>query len=116
MAVEARACRLAIMPEWQGASVGLRFLNAVCERWRRGENRYGKPMPTLLHTSHLGLAVALRRDPAWTQVSATLCGDNEARSIQTLARSAARHGKKAAGSGFGGYFRAVQGFRYLGLE
>lgn len=45
-----------------------------------------------------------------------MCADNEARSIQTLAASAARKGKKAAGSGFGGHFRAVQGFRYLGLE
>jgi len=31
---EARACRLVVMPEWQGAGVGLRFLDAVCERWR----------------------------------------------------------------------------------
>lgn len=71
-------------------------------------------MPTLFHTSHPKLAVALHRDPAWTQVSATLCGDNKARSILTLAASAARKGKKAAGSGFGGHIRAVQEFRYLG--
>lgn len=78
---------LVVMPEWQDAGVGMRFLNAVCERWRRGQNRYGKPMPTLFHTSHLGLAAALRRDPAWAQVSATLCGDNKAacrRSPQAL--------------------------------
>ncbi|MBK9341002.1 MAG: hypothetical protein IPN04_10650 [Rhodoferax sp.] len=37
--VEARACRLVVMPEWQGAGVGLRFLDAVCERWRLGQNR-----------------------------------------------------------------------------
>lgn len=60
--VEARACRLVVMPEWQGAGVGMRFLNAICDLWRRGENRYGKPMPTLFHTSHPGLAAALRRD------------------------------------------------------
>lgn len=64
--VEARACRLVVMPEWQGAGVGLRFLNAVCDMWRRGENRYGKPMRTLFHTSHPGLAAALRRSPFWT--------------------------------------------------
>ena len=57
---EARACRLVILPEWQGAGVGLRFLNAVCALWRRGQNRYGKPMRTLFHTSHPGLAAALR--------------------------------------------------------
>ena len=112
--VEARACRLVIMPEWQGAGIGLRFLNAICEQWRRGENRYRKPMPTLFHTSHPGLAAALRRDPVWTQVSAALCGGSKARCVQSLAKSAAKKGKRAAGSGFGGHFRAVQGFRYLG--
>jgi hypothetical protein len=63
--VEARACRLVVMPEWQGAGVGMRFLNAVCAAWRRGRNRYGRPMLTLFHTSHPGLAAALRRDPLW---------------------------------------------------
>jgi hypothetical protein len=105
-----------IISEWQGAGVGMRFLNAVCEMWRRGENRYGKPMPSLFHTSHPGLAAALRRDPKWTQVSAALCGDNKARCAASLATSAARNGKSSAGSGFGGHFRAVQGFRYLGAE
>lgn len=112
--VEARACRLVIMPEWQGAGLGLRFLNAVCEMWRRGDNRHGKPMPTLFHTSHPGLAAALRRDPAWTQVSAVLCGASKARSAASLAASAARRGGEHVGSGFGGHFRAAQGFRYIG--
>jgi GNAT superfamily N-acetyltransferase len=70
--VEARACRLVVMPEWQGAGVGMGFLNAVCAAWRRGRNRYGRPMLTLFHTSHPGLAAALRRDPLWAQVSARL--------------------------------------------
>jgi GNAT superfamily N-acetyltransferase len=111
---EARACRLVVMPEWQGAGVGLRFLDEVCARWRRGENRYGKPMPALFHTSHPGLAAALRRSPAWTQVSAKLHGDNKARCAASLARSAINAGQRVTGSGFGGHFRAVQGFRYLG--
>lgn len=111
---EARACRLVVMPEWQGAGVGLRFLDAVCERWRLGQNRYEKPMLTLFHTSHPGLASALRRSPRWTQVSAKLVGDSKARSIESLAKSAARNGNASAGSGYGGHFRAVQGFRYLG--
>ena len=25
-----RACRMVVMPEWQGAGVGMRFLNEVC--------------------------------------------------------------------------------------
>lgn len=64
--IEARACRLVVMPEWQGAGIGMRFLNAVCEHWLKGENRYDKPMRTIFHTSHPNLAQALRRDPKWT--------------------------------------------------
>ncbi|MDR2092313.1 MAG: hypothetical protein LBP58_03200 [Azoarcus sp.] len=107
--IEARACRLVVMPEWQGAGVGMRFLNAVCEMWLRGENRYSKPLRTLFHTSHPGLAAALRRDQRWTQVSACLFGSNKARSRQSIGRSRA-----GAKTGYGGHFRAVQGFRYLG--
>lgn len=112
--VEARACRLVVMPEWQGAGVGMRFLNAVCDRWLAGQNRYGLQLRTLFHTSHPGLAAALRRDRKWTQVSAQLLGGNKARSAATLAATARKLGQKRMGSGFGGHFRAVQGFRYLG--
>ncbi|MAA97762.1 MAG: ABC transporter ATP-binding protein [Stappia sp.] len=104
---EARACRLVIMPEWQGAGVGLRFLNALCARWRRGENRFGKPMPTLFHTSHPGLAAALRRHPLWAQVSCALHGGNKVKSEANIRRT------NHAGAGYGGHFRAVQGFRYV---
>jgi GNAT superfamily N-acetyltransferase len=108
--VEARACRLVVMPEWQGAGVGMRFLNAVCAAWRRGRNRYGLPMLTLFHTSHPGLAAALRRDPLWAQVSARLFGQSKARSQATLKSS----GRGAwQGTGLGGHFRAIQGFRYV---
>ena len=113
--MEARACRLVVMPEWQGAGVGMRFLNAVCEAWRLGQNRYSKPMPTLFHTSHPGLAAALRRDANWTQVSAILHGSNKAKWIASINASARREGwAPPGGGGHGGHFRAVQGFRYLG--
>lgn len=113
--IEARACRLVVMPEWQGAGVGMRFLNALCGQWLEGRNRYGRPLRTLFHTSHPGLAAALRRDKRWTQVSAALIGGNYARSRQSLKESNRRLGRHtSAGSGFGGHFRAVQGFRYLG--
>ncbi|UZE21868.1 hypothetical protein LOY67_17635 [Pseudomonas sp. B21-056] len=113
--IEARACRLVVMPEWQGAGVGMRFLNALCGRWLDGRNRYGRPLRTLFHTSHPGLAAALRRDKRWTQVSASLVGGNYARSRQSLVESNRRLGRHSGnGSGFGGHFRAVQGFRYLG--
>lgn len=110
--LEARACRLVVMPEWQGAGVGMRFLNAVCGAWRRGRNRYRRPMPTLFHTSHPGLAAALRRDPNWAQISAELYGGAKLRSRASIARSGG-----IDKGGYGGHFRAVQGFRYVeGIE
>ena len=115
--VEARACRLVITPEWQGAGVGIRFLNTICDMWRRGENRYENPMPTLFHTSHPGLAAALRHSTLWTQVSARLYGESKERSANAITASRKRNGtfqKHGVGSGYGGHFRAVQGFRYLG--
>jgi len=116
--VEARACRLVVMPEWQGAGVGLRFLDAICDRWLAGQNRYAKPMRTLFHTSHPGLAAALRRSGKWTQVSGSLHGDNKLRGAASLAKSAERKGKPRSpgSSAYGGHFRAVQGFRYLGAD
>ena len=110
----ARACRLVILPEWQGAGIGMRFLNAVCEMWRYGQNRYGKPMPTFFHTSHPGLAAALRRDRSWRQTGAVLHGVNKARSRATMAASS-RRGRVTAVAGYGGHFRAVQSFKYAGV-
>lgn len=109
--LEARAYWLVIMPEGKGAGVSIRFLNVVCSEWRWGRNRYGIPMPTLFHNSHPGLAAALRGDPKWAQVSAGLVGDNKLRCAASIAKSA---GQKPSGSGYGGHFRAVQGFHYMG--
>lgn len=116
---EARACRLVVMPEWQGAGVGLNFLNAICQMWLEGNNRYGIRMPTLFHTSHPGLCAALRRSRLWTQVSACLYGGSKARSERSIRASRQRAGtldKLGNATGYGGHFRAVQGFRYLGAE
>jgi len=112
---EARGCRLVVMPEWQGSGVGLRFLNAICQMWLDGENRFRKSMPTLFHTSHPGLCAALRRMPQWVQVSAHLYGGNKARSEASMKKSRSS-GKSTynVGVGYGGHFRAVQGFRYIG--
>jgi ABC-type ATPase involved in cell division len=117
--MEARAGRLVVMPEWQGIGVGLRFLNEVCRLWRFGEDRFGKPMRTLFHTSHPGMAAALRRSKLWTQVSGVLCGDDKVRCTRSLTASAWKFAKGLHGgvaSGYGGHFRAIQGFRYLGEE
>lgn len=115
---EARACRLVVMPEWQGAGIGVRFLNAVCGVQMAGGGRLaGRRVTTIFHTSHPQLCAALRRDPRWVQVSANLHGVDRRKSGSTMRRSATRAGKSsfASGSvGYGGHFRAVQGFRYIG--
>lgn len=113
-----RACRLVVMPEWQGAGVGMRFLNAVCQRQIDGLSRFGDRVKRVyFHTSHPGLAAALRRDKAWRQCSASLVGSSRLKSIQSLKASAARLGSSLehpGTMGFGGHFRAVQGFAYEG--
>ena len=109
-----RATRLVTMPEWQGAGVGTRFLNAIAQYHLDGNGRRNKQLPTYFHTSHPQLCVALRRSDKWVQVSAKLYGDNKSKSIKSHNKSAERQGKKHIGSGFGGHFRAVQGFKYIG--
>lgn len=117
--VEARAARLVVMPEWQGLGIGPRLLNAVCALWRKGDNPYGRPLRTLFHTSHPRLISSLRRDPLWTQVSARLCGDSKQRSKASINNSWVRRGvcqTLGKSTGYGGHFRSIQGFRYLGSE
>jgi len=109
-----RASRLVVMPEWQGAGVGVRFLNMVCEINLRGETRYKKPLPTFFHTSHPGLCAALRRDNKWVQISVSTNGVNKGKSKASLMKSAKSSGIPVIATGYGGHFRAVQGFRYLG--
>lgn len=105
--VEARACRMVVMPEWQGAGIGMRMLNDICARYLRGEGHLKGPATTLFHTSHPGLNAALRRDARWRQVSSSLHGVDRQRSARGL-------GKAQRRGGFGGHLRAVQGWRYVG--
>jgi ABC-type ATPase involved in cell division/GNAT superfamily N-acetyltransferase len=110
--VEARACRLVVMPEWQGAGVGMRFLNEVCQLQLDGRGRLpGRRVTTIFHTSHPGLCGALRRDRKWVQLSAVLHGSNKRRSRRSMVRSG---NGRVSPVGYGDHFRAVQGFRYLG--
>src|SRR5262249_38487672 len=82
--VEARGCRMVVLPEWQGAGIGMRFLNEVCQLQLDGKGRIpGRRMTTIFHSSHPGLCAALRRDPKWAQVSANLFGGNKAKSAET---------------------------------
>lgn len=69
---------------------------------------------TLFHTSHPQLCGALRKSPLWIQKSAHLYGGNKAKSIKTMSSSAAARGERPRNGGFGGHFRAVQGFEYIG--
>lgn len=111
-----RACRLVIMPEWQGAGVGVRFLEAVCARQLKGLNRWQRRVRTMFHTSHPGLCAALRRRPTWRQCSAILYGGNKARSQASLKATHERRGTTpdVKATGWGGHFRAIQGFVYEG--
>lgn len=117
-----RACRMVVMPEWQGAGVGMRFLNWIMENEVTGGGQFGDRVRAgYFHTSHPGLCAALRRDPCWEQVSAVMHGGNKRKSFASIKRShvenQARGGKVIIPSptaGYGGHFRAVQGFRYRG--
>jgi GNAT superfamily N-acetyltransferase len=118
--VEARACRLVTMPEWQGAGVGFRFLNEICALQERGDENArlaGRKTTTLFHTSHPQLCQALRRDKRWRQLTAAMVGTNKKKSTASIHKSQAKSGKGVgAGTGYGGHFRAVQGFRYYGQK
>lgn len=118
-----RACRMVIMPEWQGAGVGLKFLNWLMENEVTGGGQFGDRVRcAYFHTSHPGLSAALRRQPAWEQISAVMHGGHRQKSrasIEKSERAAELAGVeskigKRGNAGYGGHFRAVQGFRYRG--
>lgn len=110
-----RATLLVVMPEWQGIGVGTRFLAAVCEYHLQGRGRCGHKFPVFFHTSHPQLCGALRHSKKWIQTGAHLYGDNKSRSAASMRRSAERMRKtKTAAVGYGGHFRAVQAFKYIG--
>ena len=113
-----RATRLVVMPEWQGVGVGTKFLEAICQYHLEGNGRCGKELKTFFHTSHPQLCNALRRSKKWAQTSANLYGGNKARSKASIAKSHAlkTNPDTITGAGYGGHFRAVQGFKYLGNE
>lgn len=110
-----RATRLVVMPEWQGVGVGTAFLNAICQYHLEGNGRCGHKFPTFFHTSHPQLCGYLRHSKKWGQRSASLFGANKKRSMNSIKKSQKKTSSKTVtGSGYGGHFRAVQGFKYLG--
>ena len=113
--VEARMSRLVVFPEWQGAGVGMRLLNTVAQASFEGRGTSGgRRMTTQFHTSHPGLCAALQRSPYWRRISGSLAGSNKKVSEESIARSALASGRSPATAGYGGHFRAVQGFRFYG--
>ena len=100
-----RATRLVVMPEWQGAGVGTRFLEWVCEYHKTGNGRRGKKFPTLFHTSHPQLIGYLKYSKKWALKSRQLGGSEKSKpSAKCFGRTV----------NAGGHFRAVQGFKYIG--
>ncbi len=108
-----RATRLVVMPEWQGAGVGIRFLNEVCQRQMDGLGRKGHKFGTFFHTTHPQLCMALRRQKEWIYTRSALYGSNKKKSIESIQRTSKAG---VTGTGYGGHFRAVQGFKYIGKQ
>lgn len=108
-----RACRMVVMPEWQGAGVGMKFLNEVCRLQFTDANQWNdRTKAVYFHTSHPGLCAALRRDKLWVQVSQMMGGGNKGKSMNSIRSSQAKNKSKQTGSaGYGGHHRAVQGFK-----
>lgn len=109
-----RACRLVVMPEWQGAGVGMRFLNEVCKIQMTSAKFAARTRAVYFHTSHPGLCAAIRRDKKWVQCSQALFGGNKQKSFRSISRSAALQKRPTVTAGYGGHFRAVQGFKFIG--
>lgn len=127
-----RATRLVVMPEWQGAGVGTKFLEWVCQYHKESHGRCSKRYPTLFHTSHPQLIGFLKFSKRWVLKSQQMFGGNRVKSRDSINKAhrgekatAIKYGsgshKKGLGSsnastGYGGHFRAVQGFKFLGNE
>lgn len=112
-----RATRLVTMPEWQGAGVGSKFLNFIAQYHLDGNGRGGHKYVTYFHTSHPQLCAYLRHSQKWVQVSAVLYGGNKKKSGESIIKSQKRKKSKfICGTGYGGHFRAVQGFKYIGEQ
>jgi GNAT superfamily N-acetyltransferase len=108
-----RATRLVVMPEWQGAGVGTAFLNEVMQYHLEGNGRCQRKYHTFFHTSHPQLCGYLRHSKKWIQTGAMLYGSNKKRSNASMTKTG---NGKVTGCGYGGHFRAVQSFKYLGYE
>jgi hypothetical protein len=107
-----RACRLVILPEWQGAGIGLRFLDAIARNELAGGGRFRNRVERVFfHTSHPGLNAALDRSSSWERVSAKLHGAHKGKTAASIRRTTRSAVLKTQSGGWGGHFRAVTGWR-----
>ena len=104
-----RLTRLVVMPEWQGAGVGTKFLDYVAEYHKAGKGRCNKVLPCMFHTSHPQLIGYLNASKKWVLKSQQMFGGNKVSSSSSMAAAG-----NATLLGYGGHFRAVQGFKYIG--
>lgn len=104
----ARACRLVVAPEWQGAGLGGRFLDMMAQRELDGRGWVGKPANTYFHTAHPALVAALRRNRNWVQMSQFVAGR---KSGTLVLKSRGLENRRIPG-----HWRAVTGWKYLGPE
>ena len=107
------------MPEWQGAGVGTRFLEYVMQYHLEGNGRCNREYPTFFHSSHPQLCGYLRNAKKWKQTNAILHGSNKARSIASIQKTGkgminSAGKRRVPKTGYGGHFRAIQAFKYIG--
>jgi tRNA(Met) C34 N-acetyltransferase TmcA len=108
-----RATRLAVMPEWQGAGVGTKFLEWICEYHKEGNGRCNRKLPTFFHTSHPQLIGYLSASKKWVLKSQQMYG---AKKVANKSKDKKGDMGAAPQTGYGGHFRAVQGFKYIGSK
>ena len=102
-----RMTRLVTMPEWQGAGVGMTFLNWVAEYHLQGYGRKNKKLRPVFHTSHPQLIQALRHSPLWVQTSARMFAPRPKKKNPSATGTVGTYGAN---------LRAIQGFQYIGGE
>ena len=109
-----RATRLVVMPEWQGAGVGTKFLEWVCQYHAEGKGRCGKKLPTMFHTSHPQLIGFLKHSKRWVLKSQQMFGNKSRKNTSAGSVPRGEAGVKRNVKFMSGHFRAVQGFKYIG--
>lgn len=110
--------RLVTMPEWQGAGVGSKFLNFMAQYALEGKAKFNRKAHAYFHTSHPQLCGYLRHSKKWVQVSGELFRKEGCKQLAEKKRhTRVKNGKlnpNAPVGHYGGHFRAVQGFKYIG--